>query len=196
MKRWFSLFSFVFLATPLLAQQPAAEDVLRHTTVIAGRDAPNSIPLPFITVELLIGLYGREKSPGPTAAELFVELYGADWSVAEAMVTAIRQTAQTIQETTLADRRAFCARSFADEASWVAASTALDAQARGFRVAEFNRLRDIAGPDVWEKIVAQAAEVSRGAAMLTENYGSIAAETGFELAFANQCGNVSQLSDE
>ena len=89
-------------------------------------------------------------------------------------------------------RGAFCARSFEDENSWKAAAIALDADSVSAHVAAFHKLRGIAGPGVWEKIVLQASEAARSTVTIQEDYDSIAGEIGYETAFSNQCSNVSR----
>jgi hypothetical protein len=168
---------------------PASAPAPRHVTVVHGSENPNAAPIDVATVLMLHTMFGRENSRRLPAANRFAERYGTDTVVATTMVAAIRQVVEEMHEDTLTQRQAFCARKFSDERSWKAAVIAADAETRSAQVAAFNKLRDIAGPDLWEKIVLQGHEAARSMTIVQDDHDSAVAELGYEKVFANQCRN-------
>ena len=163
-----------------------------HLDVVQGRDNPSAIPLHAATLLSLNGRYGRDVDGRRPAVDRFADSYATDGVLAEAMVTAIRQVHSELQANAIAQRQAFCARTFTDESSWRAAVIAFDADSASAQVAAFNKLRDIAGRELWEKILLEANEATRSMVMVRDNHDSAVAELGYEKAFSNQCRNVSK----
>lgn len=209
MKRLFVFFLLTVTATPLSAQlhRPLTLDELKeaypelarkqpslpHTYVISGKENPAAIPLHIPGLMMLDSEFGDELDERRPAIDRFAERYAADGALASRMVSAIREARAEIEAKTVAQRRAFCARNFTSDDSWKAAMIAGDAELAGEQVAAFNQLRDIAGPEVWEKIALDASQAARSITIVQEDYESIAAELGYETAFSNQCRTVGEV---
>jgi hypothetical protein len=183
LNRPLTLEEFLAAYPELLKQSPA----LPHTNVVRGLDNPAAVPLHIPTLMMLYGEFGREINGMRPAVDRFADRYAVDGELAAAMVTAIREVQSELEANTLAQRQTFCARSFSSNSSWKAAAIALDADSASAQVAAFNKLRDLAGPELWEKIVLEASARARSVVIVQEDYDSIAAELGYETAFANQC---------
>jgi hypothetical protein len=159
-----------------------------HFNVIRGSDDPGAIPLNIATVTLLRAGYGKERvnREGYGSVDRFARRYATDRALADEMVTAIRRVGGEIDAHIDAQRQAFCARRFSSDASWKAAMVELNDDTSAF-VAAFNELRDVAGAELWEKIVLEANEARESMVIARENYDSIVAQFGYETLFANQC---------
>ena len=184
------LLCLLFLAAvPLLAQE-GHQRALRNLHVINGRDNPDAIPIYETTLIMLNGRYGRDLGGPFDAVNRFSSEYGVDSVRAEAMVAAIRKTQSDLESGRVAQIKQFCARSFANKDQWLAAVIAFDAESVGERVAAFNKLRDVAGPEAWERILLKARAAAPAVTMVQEDHAAVAADIGYETAFSNQCRNV------
>jgi len=188
--------SLLAAAVPLLAQDglrnqppPFKEQAFPHLHVINGRDNPDAIPVYEATLMMLNGQYTRDLG-GFGAATRFSNDFGVDSVRADAMVAAIQQAWSDLESSRAAQTRKFCARSFANSDQWLAAVIAFDAESVSARVAAFDKLRDLAGPEVWEKILLKAHAVARAMSIAQEDHAGVAADIGYQTAFSNQCRNV------
>jgi hypothetical protein len=202
MKRAFPLFLLALGIAPASAQLQGSETVeefhrmraelmrkqpqLPHTIVTDGSENPSAIPL-HVSALLMLDEFRTEVQGMRPATVRFADRYGADSALASRMVAAIRQTHSDLAADAVARVQAFCARSFTSNDSWKAAMRANDADVESARVSALDKLREVAGPELWERIVLAAGQASRGMGRVQEDYDSIAAELGYEVAFSNQC---------
>ncbi len=136
---------------------------------------------------MLYGAYDPQSVGSGSATARFVQDYGVDSVLAEAIVTAIGRGHSDLDAGHIAHLEKFCARSFKSKDAWLAAVVAFDSESVSDRIAAFNKLRDTAGPALWEKILLKAHLGARSATMLQEDYDGVADDVGYETAFSNQC---------
>ena len=188
----------VFLFTvPLSAQENRNHEPVRpeypiipHLNIIRASETPGAVPLHEVALTTLFGRYGQEFAGGISASQRFSDDYGVDSGLAATMVAAVRQVQAELAASQLIRTREFCSRSFANQDAWLAAVIAFDAASTGDRTAAFDKLRDVAGVEAWEKILLQAHTAARAATIVQEDYASVANDIGYEKAFSNQCTSV------
>jgi hypothetical protein len=161
-----------------------------HFNVVKGSDDPSAVSIDVATVTVLRGSYERERfnAEGYGSVDRFARRYSTDRVLADKMVTAIRRVGGEIDAHIAAQKQSFCARSFSNDSDWKAAMIEIEDDKSAF-VAAFNELREVAGVELWKRIVLDADEARKSMTIVRTNFDSAVAEFGYETLFANQCKN-------